>query len=101
MFPEDNFIMNIPYSYTPRRDYWVVGIRWSRLLFIFTVVVHMWILTLFYAKNLRQQEEYRRIWRDNTSTLRLCGVRSQQWWCHDVWSEKNILDDNDEMSDKW
>ena len=55
---------------------------YSRLLFICEYQL---------CANLRQQGEYRWIWRDNTRTLRLCDVRSQLWWCHDVWSEKTSL----------
>ena len=43
----------------------------------------------------------RRIWRHNVSIWRSRDVTDQLWWRHSAKSEKTVLDDNCDMSDRW
>ena len=43
----------------------------------------------------------RQIWHHNISASRSRDVTDQLWWRHNVKSEKTVLSDNGEMSDRW
>ena len=43
----------------------------------------------------------RLIWRHNASTSRSRYITYQLWWRHSAKSEKTVLSDNGEMSDRW
>ena len=78
-------------SYTLGREYRVMRNRYSRLLF----TSEDRLCAICACKNNRW------IWRHNASISRSRDVTDQLWWRHNVKSEKGVLGDSCEMSDRW
>ena len=79
-----------PFSYTLGREYRVMRLRYSRLLF----TSEDRFAPICTCKN------NRRIWRHNASVLHSRDVTDQLWWRHNTKSEKTVLSDDGEISDR-
>ena len=82
--------MQMRFSYTLSREYWVVRNRYSR----FYSLVKIAFAQICACKN------NRRIWRHNASISRSRDVTYQLWWRHNAKAENTFLRDNDEMNDR-
>ena len=78
-------------SYTLNREYRVMRNRYSRLLF---TSEDRFGPICAYKKN-------QRIWRHNARASRSRDVTDHLWWRHNAKSEKTVVGDNGEMSDRW
>ena len=82
----------IKFSYMLGREYRVMRIRYSQLLFTSEDRL---------CTNLRVQEQSMKIWRHNASSSRLRDVTDPLWWRHNANAEMTVHGDNCEMSDRW